>query len=100
MLLAEVASVLRRPWLRRFLSLDEAERFVADLAAVTALTGDAPLPHAAVCRDPRDDYLLALASHAGAAAIVSGDRDLLELVDPPVPVLTPRAIIERLEASG
>ena len=100
MLLAEIASVLRRPRLRRYLSLDEAQRFVADLAAVTALTADAPLPHAALCRDPRDDYLVALAAHVGADAIVSGDRDLLELADPPVAVLTPRAVLERLDAPG
>lgn len=98
MLLAEIASVLRRPRLRRYLSLDDAERFVADLAAVTALTADAPLPHATLCRDPRDDYLVALAAHVGADAIVSGDRDLLELAEPPVPVLTPRAALERLES--
>ena len=32
-LLAEIASVLERPRLRRYLSLDEAARFVAGLAA-------------------------------------------------------------------
>ena len=60
-LVREIASVLARPRLRRYLSLEEAERFVADLAGVTALTADAPLPYPAVCRDPADDYLVALA---------------------------------------
>ena len=54
MLLAEIASVLVRPRLRRCLSLDEAERFVTDLASQTTRINDAPLPHSAVCRDPRD----------------------------------------------
>jgi putative PIN family toxin of toxin-antitoxin system len=98
MLLAEIASVLVRPRLRRYLSLDEAERFVTDLASQTTRINDAPLPHPAVCRDARDDYLIALAVVAQADAIVTGDLDLLELSDPPVNVLTPRALIQRLDA--
>ncbi len=47
-------------------------------------------------RDPDDDYLLALALAADADAVVTGDRDLTDLVDPPVPVLTPRAFLDRL----
>ncbi len=99
-LLAEIASVLARKRLRRYLSLDEAERFVADLASQTALSTDAPQPHPAICRDPADDYLIALALHAGAEAIVTGDQDLLEIADPPVAVLTPRALAERLNAQA
>ena len=99
-LLAEITSVLTRERLRRYLSLDEAERFVADLASQTALSIDAPKPHPAICRDPADDYLVALALHAGAEAIVTGDRDLLELSDPPVAVLTPRALVERLNTQA
>jgi len=54
-LLAEITSVLTRERLRRYLSLDEAERFVVDLASQTALGTDAPKPHPAICRDPADD---------------------------------------------
>ncbi|CAA9523491.1 MAG: hypothetical protein AVDCRST_MAG53-3473 [uncultured Solirubrobacteraceae bacterium] len=92
-LLAEIFSVLRRPRLRRYLSADEAERYVADLASQTLLVSDAPAPHAELCRDPADDYLLALATHVGATAIVTGDLDLLELADPAVPILTPRDFV-------
>jgi putative PIN family toxin of toxin-antitoxin system len=96
-LLGELASVLARPRLRRYLSLQEAERFVADLAGVTDLTADPPSPHPAVCRDPADDYLVALAHAANAELLVTGDVDLLSLEKPGVPVLTPRDLIERLE---
>lgn len=97
-LVSETTSVLVRPRLRRYLSLDEAERFIADAAAQTTYVNDAPEPHPAVCRDPRHGYLVALAVARRADAIVTGDRDLLELPDPPVAVLTPRVLIERLDA--
>ena len=98
-LLSEIRSVLTRSRLRCYLSLDEAARFLADLASQATLVPDAPAPHPAVCRDPRDDYLVALALKTQADAIVTGDRDLLELVNPPVAVLTPRALIDRVDRS-
>lgn len=97
-LLAEIASVLARLRMRRYLSLDEAQRFVGDLASVTALIADAPLPHPAVCRDPADDYLVALAGTAGVEAIVSGDLDLLSLEPHAAAVIKPRALLERIAA--
>jgi putative PIN family toxin of toxin-antitoxin system len=95
LLLAEIVSVLERPRLRRYLSLDEAVRFVTDLVSQTTHVADAPTPHPAVCRDPHDDYLVALAVATRADAIVTGDRDLLELPEPPIAVLTPRGLVER-----
>jgi putative PIN family toxin of toxin-antitoxin system len=97
-LLAETASVLARPRMRRYLTVDEAERFVGDLASVTDLTADAPLPHPAVCRDPADDYLVALAGTAGVEAIVSGDLDLLSLEPRVAAVIKPRALLELIAA--
>jgi putative PIN family toxin of toxin-antitoxin system len=88
-LLGELASVLALPRLCRYLSLEEAERFVADLAGLTDLIADPPSPHPAVCRDPGDDYLVALAHAANAEVLVTGDVDLLCLEEPDVPVLTP-----------
>ena len=79
LLLQEVATVLARPRLRKYLSTEEALRFVTDLAAQTTLLVDPPEPHPAVCRDPRDDYLVALARSRGADALVTGDLDLLAI---------------------
>jgi putative PIN family toxin of toxin-antitoxin system len=95
-LLGEVASVLGRERLRRYLSLEEARRFVTNLAGVVTLAADPPTPHPAVCRDPGDDYLVALARTAVVDALVTGDRDLLELEDIGVAVITPRELVERL----
>lgn len=97
LLLREVTMVLARPRLRKYVSPDEATRFVADMAAQTTLLGDVPGPPA-VCRDPRDDYLVALAEAGGAEAIITGDLDLLA-IDPgqlTVEVITPRQFVERL----
>jgi uncharacterized protein len=99
-LLGEVASVLGRDRLRRYLSIEEARRFVADLAGVMTLAADPPPPYPAVCRDPDDDYLVALARAAVVDALVTGDRDLLELEDIGVAVVTPRELVERLADAG
>jgi predicted nucleic acid-binding protein len=58
--------MLARPRLQKYVSADEAPRFVADLAVQRILRVDPPGPHRAVCRDPRDDYLVALAEASGA----------------------------------
>jgi putative PIN family toxin of toxin-antitoxin system len=98
LLLREIRSVLARQRLRKYVSADEATRFVADLAAQTTLLVDSPVPHPTVCRDPRDDYLVALAEASGAEAIITGDLDLLA-IDPgelAVEVITPRQFVEQL----
>lgn len=53
-------------------------------------------PSVPISRDPADDYLLALARFAGAAYLVSGDKDLTALKDVVPPVLTPAAFLETL----
>jgi predicted nucleic acid-binding protein len=50
----------------------------------------------AVCRDPDDDHILALAATAGAEVIVSGDDDLLSLKrHHGVDIVSPRAFWDR-----
>jgi predicted nucleic acid-binding protein len=83
--------VLARPRLRKYLSTEEAARFLADLAAQTTLLADPTGPAPAVCRDPRDDYLVALARYSGAEAIVTGDLDLLAIDPGPIQLRGPHA---------
>lgn len=54
---------------------------------------------APVCRDPSDDFILALASIAEADVIVSSDRDLLVL-NPwnGIPILTPARFLAESES--
>jgi putative PIN family toxin of toxin-antitoxin system len=94
-LLGELTGVLLRDRFRRYVTAAEVRELLADLAAVAIVLRDPPDP-AAVTRDPDDDYLIALAVAAQADALISGDHDLTDLEDPPVPVLTPRAFLDRL----
>jgi len=99
-LVGEIASVLGRERLRRYLSIDEARRFVADLLGVMTLAADPQRPYPAICLDPDDDFLVALARAAIVDSLVTGDRDLLEVEDVGVPVITPRRRVERLADAG
>lgn len=87
LLLDELRSVLRRKKFRGYVDLDGADRYVDLLRRDAAFTDDPPGPPPIPCRDPDDDYLIALA-HDRAAALVSGDDDLLELAGK-IPVFTP-----------
>jgi putative PIN family toxin of toxin-antitoxin system len=95
-LLDELEDVLLRPKFAPFAFADDVRAYVEALAA-GGLAFEDPDEPPAVTPDPGDDYLVALAVTAGADAIVSGDRHLTELADPPVPVLTARALLGRLE---
>ena len=94
-LLIELREVLRRDRFRPYLSLEEVDEYVAEVAALCRLVDD-PGAVPKVVRDPDDDYLVALASEAATSAIVSGDLDLREAVGLPVEVLTPREALVRL----
>lgn len=86
-LLEELRTVLRRKKFRRYVDLDVVDRYVDLLRQDAAFTDDPPGPPPIGCRDPDDDYLIVLA-HARAAALVSGDDDLLELAAK-IPVFSP-----------
>ncbi len=95
-LLAELSGVLLRERFRRYVTTTEVRELTAALAAAAVVAPD-PLNLPSVARDPGDDYLVALAFTTRADALVSGDRDLTDLVDVGVPVLTPRAFLDRVE---
>ncbi|CAN5189854.1 hypothetical protein BH20ACT5_BH20ACT5_24820 [soil metagenome] len=98
-LIGELVEVLDRPKFAQQSAAGRAGAYVAALVAGAVVVPD-PAEASRPCRESDDDYLLALAVASAADVIVSGDRDLLELADPPVPVSTPRAFLDRLEAAG
>ncbi len=73
----EFFSVLTRTKFDRYLSQPERGNFVEFLTQYHLLIEE--VPHVAACRDPKDDKFLAVAIAADAAAIVTGDNDLLVL---------------------
>lgn len=77
LLLSEVRENLTKPYFRARLTPQEAEEILAAYEEVAVVLAD-PIRVVPVLRDSADDYLLALASAAGARAIVTGDRDLLD----------------------
>ena len=77
MQLRELADVLNRPRIRKYIPREVAEEFLELLCEVAMLVE--PEQGAPLCRDPKDDYLLYTAIAAQADYLVSGDNDLLSL---------------------
>ena len=94
-LLVELEEVLLRPKFRRYLSLDQARRYVALIAGIGESQPD-PVVRPGLTPDPDDDYLPALAQAADADYLISGDPHLTGLSAIRPPVLTPRAFLDRL----
>lgn len=95
LLLAELERVLRRPRLRRWIAKEDVRQLLEILGRSCPLVADPPKA-ASVCRDPHDDYLFAVALAGRCQAVVSGDDDLLSVASPPVPVVSPRAMVDLL----
>ena len=92
-LLAELDEVLHREKFRRWITVSEAERFIDQVWAIAEVVHDAPQPWPVVSRDPKDDYLAALARAAVVDAIISGDGDLTSLVKLVPTVFTPAGFL-------
>jgi len=76
-LLEELVEVTRRRKFRKYFSLNEVERLlltIRKIATFVVVTSDVN-----VCRDPKDNFLLALAIDAKATHLITGDKDLLIL---------------------
>ena len=97
-LLDELAEVLARPKLRRWVSQATANHQYVDALAESATMIDDPPDPPKRSVDPDDDYLLALIGAADANYLVSGDLHLIGLADHNVPVVTPNAFLAQLLA--
>lgn len=80
-LLEELADVLGRPFCLQRIALIgiTVQSLLADYASVVELVEPATITPTS--RDPDDDIILATALSAGVHIIVSGDRDVLDLVE-------------------
>ncbi|MFN0035958.1 MAG: putative toxin-antitoxin system toxin component, PIN family [Saprospiraceae bacterium] len=73
----EVLSVINRPELARYFSgnaLRELKGIFLKSVAIQVVTSEVE-----VCRDPKDNFLLALCRDAKADFLITGDKDLLSL---------------------
>jgi len=94
LLLEELRRVLAYPKLRQRISAEEADTAVRWLSSGARGVQDPDAKHRLRSADPADDYLIALAAEH-RAALVSGDRHLLELKGR-IPVQSPREFLEIL----
>ena len=76
-LLEELRTKIHSNKFRKYFSLIEAEQFI-ELLEQVALSCN-PTYSITICRDPKDNFLLALAKDSKADFLVTGDNDLLIL---------------------
>ena len=94
-LLGEVERGLDSRYFRDRLTQEEREELPSALARIGLYRPD-PVAPKPILRDPKDDYLLALADAADAALIVTGDKDLLDHPNLDPPAINARAACIRL----
>jgi putative PIN family toxin of toxin-antitoxin system len=95
---AELVSRLERPKFDRYREPEAWNTFLSELVELALWHEDAGTA-IGVCRDADDDTFLALAVTGQADAIISGDRDLLELgTHEGIPILTPAQFLDEWDA--
>ncbi len=97
----ELESRLWRPKFDRYLTTPDRKLLLRDLQATAEWVAEGAATDAPLCRDPDDQKFIAAAITSGAAALVSGDKDLLVLKHVgDVPVYTPAQALKRWAVSG
>jgi putative PIN family toxin of toxin-antitoxin system len=90
--LAELREALGRRLKLPLATINEVESFLGRQAIVVAADGESP----ARDLDAGDAAVLAEAATASADVLVTGDRELLELADPPLKIVSPRGLWDLL----
>jgi predicted nucleic acid-binding protein len=98
MLLDELSAVLVRPKFRRYLSVENARRFVEVIRELAEVEDDPPEGDGPITDNPDDDFLVVLAEAVGADVLVSGDPHLTTLQRPGLTVMTPRSFLDALNS--
>lgn len=94
-LIVELTNTLRREKFRKYVSIEEAEAFVAILERLAIVASDPDeIPN--VTKDRDDDYLVALSLRTRCDALVSGDKHLTGEEELSNLVTTPRQFAESL----
>ncbi len=73
----ELRFVTKRPALRKYFPPKDVEELLKLISGIGDLIEISEEPD--VCRDPKDNYLLALSDKGNVVYLVTGDKDLLSL---------------------
>jgi len=76
-LLEEVSKISQREKFRRYFSLDDSQKLLRFIRMVAEVIQPEVVKN--ICRDPKDDFLLALAEASQADFLITGDKVLLVL---------------------
>ena len=77
-LLRELTETASEPKFRKYFTQEVLDD-VLFVIKESAVFVEVPPPYAAVCRDPKDDHILALCKKGRVDVLVTGDKDLLVL---------------------
>jgi putative PIN family toxin of toxin-antitoxin system len=77
-LIAELNRKIRQQKFRKYFDLNEALDFITSLHD-RAKNVNVSKPYPQICRDAKDNFLLALSKIANANYLITGDKDLLTL---------------------
>src|SRR6187399_1795244 len=76
-LLDEFIEVSQRPKLKKYFSSDDLDKLLIQIGNHAEFVE--VKDNVAICRDPKDNFLLALAQTSMATHLITGDKDLLSL---------------------
>src|SRR5690606_9531900 len=76
-LIREIVEVTSRPKLRKYFPPEKVQDFIELLKLISVHHSIEKIE--SICRDPKDDFLLALSKEMKADYLVAGDKDLLSI---------------------
>lgn len=76
-LIIELRVVTSRQKLKKYFDPEKVEELISLLDIISEKVNLKKIE--AICRDPKDDFLLALAKQSNADFLVTGDKDLLDM---------------------
>ncbi len=97
-LIEEIQSTIEKPKLKKYFEANSLEEMLLAFKSFIDVVQVKSKVH--VCRDPNDDFLLALAKDGKANYLITGDKDLLSLTRfRKTDIVTFKQFIETLEMS-
>ena len=96
-LLEELKLVTTRKKLKKYFDTEKVDELITLLKHVSEKVNITKIEN--VCRDPKDDFLLALARKAKAKYLITGDKDLLDIkVYGHTEILTLKSFTEKVKS--